>query len=1029
MADLLVARVAVHFNAVCEQFSPYDTILEIESAETLTDHKLSAACSLHTASGSVSSVGSSPKKRLVEIAEEEEDEVPPTKRKSVVAEPQTPKSPKWTAEPVTLNAELAASPEQSKFAAPSTSEVPTFVGASDSRPDTAESYSAADAAATQDFGYTGYAFSKPKVKLAPRPSVEGATRPQTAGNFRPVSAIPAGYKLFGKGRRTKSKDSNTTISPQEEVAEFAPSPTDETERPVSSSSTVGPEGTTTKKISPEKARLMKAMKLREKKKAAAAAAAAATTTEGEAEAEDAEADGSAETEVETETETVADEVESPTTTTDSIHVTDAMSSSTHTEASEVASEPDQSTNASSVSESTDETARAKDELAEEQDRDAEAVVDTEKQPEAPKEASDQGKAEEQEPIAIPLSKFSSSISSTEPEAAPEPTAEVAEAAEQEQPAALVASPEAIRAATMAAAEPVVSTPAVELAKSPLMLSSEITEPKAAPEADVKPVVATEATTEAPQQPADAPEPAVEAQEAVAETATTAATEPTQPKDKEVESDAETVAPTEQQKRAAVVEPIQTAPVAALAPAADVKSSSPTEPPTTRAQGAEATSYTVRTVSDPVRGKFVSDNDVSKSSARSLTTGAAYLHKITQQQQNNNLSLKSNVGSSISQRIKALEKLSSVPDGDVRPVSRERPQTAFFSVKKKELKAPSVLERANSLRATTPSPGDSPETTRPLLDRSNMSNRLSVFQPFMDPVSPGKETISVTAKIVRDPMPSTDAMSDPSAFNPLDLKESPLMVSHQKATQDKTSPPETPLEQSGSQDSLKENRSRRTSLSIVRGLMKDKKSPTSGSEEFQAPGSPSQQRPAMSTNSSFNARSPSSENINAGDDKSPDGKMSRAGRFMKRLSTLSGGVSRTKSTSGSTTTSTPLAPAAEEGAVSGQQQQIVSYLGDVNVQFPDSLLWKRRNLCLDAQGFLVMSALPSQSSRAAQGTKRFHMSEFRAPYIPEVEMQELPNSVVVDFVEGTSLQLACEDRHGQMEVLSSTFLSFLSLFVS
>lgn len=964
-------------------------------------------------------MGSSPKKHLIEIAEEEEDEVPPTKRKSVVAEPpQTPKSPKWNAEPVTLNAELAASPEQSKFAAPSTSEVPTFVGAAESRPDTGDSYSAADAAAAQDFGYTGYAFSKPKVKLAPRPSVEAATRPQTAGNFRPVSAIPAGYKLFGKGRRTKSKDSNTTISPQEEVAEFVPSPTDETERPVSSSSTVGPEGAI-KKISPEKARLMKAMKLREKKKAAAAAAVAA---QGEAETEDAETDAVVDAEVETETETAAtaaaDEMESPTATTDSIHVADAMSSSTHTEVSEVASEPDQSTNASSVSESTDETARAKDELAEEQDGNVEAVapavVDPVAQPEAAKEASEEDKAEEQKPIALPVSKFSSSIgSAAESEAvATSPEAENKAAAD---PAALVASPEAILAATMAAAEPVVSTPIAELAKSPLMLSSEIPEPKEAAEKDAKAVVPTETATAEVEKPADATESKTEAQEPAAEPEAKAV----EPMEKATEGDAETVAAEQQQeqKKSAVVEPIQTESIATLEPAADIKSSSPTEAPETRAEGApEATSYNVRTVSDPVRGKFVSDNDISKSSARSLTTGAAYLHKITQQQQNNNLSLKSAVGSSISQRIKALEKLSSVTEGEARPASRDRPQTTFFSVKKKELKAPSVLERANSLRATTPSPGDSPETKRPLLDRTNMSNRLSVFQPFMDPVSPGKETISVTAKIVRDPMPSTEGLnSNPAAFNPLELKESPLMVSHQKVAQDKTSPPETPLEQSGSQESLKEGRSRRTSLSIVRGLMKDKKSPTSGSEEFQAPGSPSQ-RPAMSTNSSFSARSPSSENVNAGDDKSPDGKMSRAGRFMKRLSTLSGG-SRSK-TSGPTTT--PLAPAAEEAAGGPQQgqQQIVSYLGDVNVQFPDSLLWKRRNLCLDDKGFLVMSALPSQSSRAAQGTKRFHMSEFRAPYIPEVEMQELPNSVVVDFVEGTSLQLACEDRHGQMEVLSS-----------
>ncbi|KAI9870008.1 MAG: hypothetical protein M1823_008878, partial [Watsoniomyces obsoletus] len=37
--------------------------------------------------------------------------------------------------------------------------------------------------------------------------------------------------------------------------------------------------------------------------------------------------------------------------------------------------------------------------------------------------------------------------------------------------------------------------------------------------------------------------------------------------------------------------------------------------------------------------------------------------------------------------------------------------------------------------------------------------------------------------------------------------------------------------------------------------------------------------------------------------------------------------------------------------------IVADVGDVNVQFPDNLLWKRRNMRLDAQGFLMLNAPP------------------------------------------------------------------------
>jgi hypothetical protein len=98
------------------------------------------------------------------------------------------------------------------------------------------------------------------------------------------------------------------------------------------------------------------------------------------------------------------------------------------------------------------------------------------------------------------------------------------------------------------------------------------------------------------------------------------------------------------------------------------------------------------------------------------------------------------------------------------------------------------------------------------------------------------------------------------------------------------------------------------------------------------------------------------------------------------------------------------------------------IGDVNVQFPDTLLWKRRSMLLDSQGNLIMSPALTASGNPKDktntgATKRFHLTEFRTPAIPDVEMQELPNSVVLDFVEGGQLQIACEDRAGQGHVLN------------
>jgi len=97
------------------------------------------------------------------------------------------------------------------------------------------------------------------------------------------------------------------------------------------------------------------------------------------------------------------------------------------------------------------------------------------------------------------------------------------------------------------------------------------------------------------------------------------------------------------------------------------------------------------------------------------------------------------------------------------------------------------------------------------------------------------------------------------------------------------------------------------------------------------------------------------------------------------------------------------------------------IGEVNVQFPDTLLWKRRSMALDSQGLLIISpALTlhgNPKDKANLGaTRRFHLSEFRTPVIPDIEIQEMPNSVVLQFIEGSELQIACEDRASQKSVL-------------
>jgi hypothetical protein len=89
------------------------------------------------------------------------------------------------------------------------------------------------------------------------------------------------------------------------------------------------------------------------------------------------------------------------------------------------------------------------------------------------------------------------------------------------------------------------------------------------------------------------------------------------------------------------------------------------------------------------------------------------------------------------------------------------------------------------------------------------------------------------------------------------------------------------------------------------------------------------------------------------------------------------------------------------------------------------------MILDSQGNLIVSpaltAHGNDRDKANVGAiRRYHLSEFRTPAIPDVEMQELPNSVVLDFVEGGGLQIACEDRGGQGQVLNGKINSYLHI---
>ncbi|CAD0097865.1 unnamed protein product [Aureobasidium mustum] len=82
------------------------------------------------------------------------------------------------------------------------------------------------------------------------------------------------------------------------------------------------------------------------------------------------------------------------------------------------------------------------------------------------------------------------------------------------------------------------------------------------------------------------------------------------------------------------------------------------------------------------------------------------------------------------------------------------------------------------------------------------------------------------------------------------------------------------------------------------------------------------------------------------------------------------------------------------------------IGDFNVQFPDAMLWKRRWIQIDSTGHLIFTAAARHSSISKSFNSKFHLKELGPPFIPDLDRQEMPHSVICDLVQGEgSIQCA------------------------
>src|SRR5947207_4192988 len=145
------------------------------------------------------------------------------------------------------------------------------------------------------------------------------------------------------------------------------------------------------------------------------------------------------------------------------------------------------------------------------------------------------------------------------------------------------------------------------------------------------------------------------------------------------------------------------------------------------------------------------------------------------------------------------------------------------------------------------------------------------------------------------------------------------------------------------------------------------------------------RLSVSSRSKFEGTiSVSSSDANSGtvDEGRDEKKESRKSRILRRMSSITSNSRRGLISALSPTLKEEVvpAPSPKDEDLSPEPPQAVD-IGEVNVQFPDTLLWKRRFMRIDDQGYLVLTpgTIDGTSRNIA---KRYHLSEFRTPCLPD-----------------------------------------------
>ena len=374
----------------------------------------------------------------------------------------------------------------------------------------------------------------------------------------------------------------------------------------------------------------------------------------------------------------------------------------------------------------------------------------------------------------------------------------------------------------------------------------------------------------------------------------------------------------------------------------------------------------------------------------------------------------NVSSGISKRIQALAEKTVREGGPTTGTTSSWPapeKSSFVSMRKSSLRDSADLPMPTKKAIAQP-------PAWPSLAKSNVIVSHSA----------NRDSVSVTARIVRQPTGQAGDVASPP-----ELHHSPLLINHTRPSQAHEFPPMAPLLTGGAPtetDIAASPERRERSLSPTfsyssadSGTISNRKSVDRKS--FSGRYRSGFESPKKSLSKHTSSTSLASEGVEVE-------KNSKTSRFFKRISTLGGN----KRKSVSQTPTVPQVEAAYQVPGIPQDRRTAAaarkdsapdipppiVVGDLNVQFPDTGLWKRRWVEIDISGNLIFTASrPVSTTTNGKSLKgfvtKFHFNDLKTPYVPDLDTQEMPHSVLFDLHDGATLSCASEDGMAQRQLLS------------